>query len=84
MHASVGELESLMDAVQSCVVVIVSIWYGVGLLCLLVHLWQDVCLVDDLLEDLLDDLLLSDSVSDVVGSLYAESVLSVWFDVLLS
>ena len=34
------------------------IWYGVGLLCFLVHLWQDVCLVGDLLEDLLDDLLL--------------------------
>ena len=33
------------------------IWYGVGLLFFLVCLWQDVCLVGDLLEDLLEDLL---------------------------
>ena len=46
MHASVAEtagllhvdeLESLMDAVQSCVVVMVSIWCGVGLLHLFLH-----------------------------------------------
>ena len=49
---------SLLDAMQCCVVVMVSIWYGVGLLCLLVHLLCDLPLVGDLLEDLLEDLLL--------------------------
>ena len=49
---------SLLDAMQCCVVVMVSIWYGVGLLCLLLHLLCDLPLVGDLLEDLLEDQLL--------------------------
>ena len=48
----------LLDALQSCVVVIVLIWCGVGLLCLLVHVLCDLPLLFDLLEDLLEDLLL--------------------------
>ena len=48
----------LVGAVVGPAMVIVLIWYGVGLLCLLVHLWCDVLLEGDLLEDLLEDLLL--------------------------
>ena len=42
----------LLDAMHSCVVVMVLIWCGVGLLCLLVHLLCDLPLLLDLLEDL--------------------------------
>ena len=49
---------SLLDAALGPAMVMVSMWCGVELLCLLVHLWCDVLLVGDLLEDLLEDLLL--------------------------
>ena len=48
----------LFDTTSGPVMVIVSMECGVGLLCLLVHLWCDVLLVGDLLEDLLEDQLL--------------------------
>ena len=48
----------LVGAVFGLVIVIVSMWYGVGLLCLLGHLWCVELREGDLLDDLLDDLLL--------------------------